>query len=84
MRTRTSVIVERCDRYTVREIVSAATRVAGRDNPTDVVPHRAGDPAVLIASSSRIARDPGWQIRITHTDIVTSASQFISVRSGAR
>jgi UDP-glucose 4-epimerase len=72
------------DGYTVKEIIAAARRVTGRDIPTDVVPRRAGDPAVLIASASRIARDLGWQPRKTLTDIVTSAWQFMSVRSGVR
>jgi len=48
------------------------------------VPRRAGDPAVLIASSTRITRDLGWQPRQTLADIVTSAWRFMSVRTGAR
>ena len=40
----------------------------GRDIPTAVVPRRAGDPAVLIASSARIARDLGWQPRVGMRD----------------
>ena len=69
--------------YTVKEIIAAARSVTGRDIPTAVVPRRAGDPAVLIASSSRISRDLGWQPRKTLSDIVTSAWQFMNVRAGA-
>jgi UDP-glucose 4-epimerase len=72
------------DGYTVKEIIAAARSVTGRDIPTAVVPRRAGDPAVLIASSSRITRDLGWQPRKTLSDIVTSAWEFMSVRTGAR
>ena len=72
------------DGYTVKEIIAAARSVTGRDIPTAVVPRRAGDPAVLIASSTRIARDLGWQPRRTLDDIVTSAWQFMNVRAGAR
>ena len=69
--------------FSVREVIEAARRVTGRDIPTAVVPRRAGDPAVLIASSSRISRDLGWQPRQTLADIVTSAWQFMNVRTGA-
>ncbi|MBY0497973.1 MAG: UDP-glucose 4-epimerase GalE [Cyanobacteria bacterium] len=69
--------------YTVKEIIAAARDVTGRDIPTAVVPRRAGDPAVLIAGSSRISRDLGWQSRKSLDDIVTSAWQFMSVRAGA-
>ena len=71
------------DGYTVKEIIAAARGVTGRDIPAAVVPRRAGDPAVLIASSSRISKDLGWQPRKTLTDIVASAWQFMSVRTGA-
>jgi UDP-glucose 4-epimerase len=70
--------------YTVKEIIAAARTVTGRDIPTAVVPRRAGDPAVLIASSTRIARDLGWRPGKTLADIVTSAWQFMTVRTGAR
>ena len=66
--------------YTVKEIIAAARDVTGREIPTVVVPRRAGDPAVLIASSSRITRDLGWQPRQTLAGIVTSAWRFMSVR----
>jgi UDP-glucose 4-epimerase len=38
---------------------------------------------VLIASSTRITRDLGWQPRKTLNDIVTSAWEFMTVRTGA-
>jgi UDP-glucose 4-epimerase len=72
------------DGYTVKEIIAAARSVTGREIPTAVVPRRAGDPAVLIASSSRITRDLGWRPRRALNDIVTSAWEFMNVRTGAR
>jgi UDP-glucose 4-epimerase len=35
--------------------------VTGRKIATRIVPRRAGDPAVLIASSEKIKRELGWQ-----------------------
>lgn len=49
------------DGYTVREVIETARAVTGRDIPVRVGPRRPGDPAVLIASSTRIKRELGWQ-----------------------
>ncbi len=40
--------------YTVREVIDAAREVTGRNIPVRIGPRRAGDPAVLIASSDKI------------------------------
>ena len=47
--------------YSVREVIEAAREVTGREVPTRIVPRRAGDPGVLIASSEKIKRELGWQ-----------------------
>jgi len=49
------------DGYTVREVIEAARAVTGREIATRMAPRRAGDPAVLIASSARIRRELGWE-----------------------
>jgi len=49
--------------YSVREIIEQARRVTGRDIPVVVQPRRAGDPAVLVASSERAKRELGWNPR---------------------
>ncbi len=46
--------------YSVRQVVDGATRVTGRDIPAVEGPRRAGDPAVLVASSERIRLELGW------------------------
>lgn len=46
--------------YTVREVIETAREVTGRDIPVQISPRRAGDPAVLIASSARIKQELGW------------------------
>ncbi|HEX9365397.1 MAG TPA: NAD-dependent epimerase/dehydratase family protein, partial [Vicinamibacterales bacterium] len=44
----------------VREVVAAVERVSGRKVPVTVGPRRAGDPAVLFASSDAIRTALGW------------------------
>lgn len=46
--------------YTVREVIDATREVTGKEVPVRVGPRRAGDPAVLIASSEKIKRELGW------------------------
>ena len=47
--------------YSVRDVIDTAQRVTGKEIPTRFGPRRAGDPAVLVASSDRIKRELGWQ-----------------------
>jgi len=49
--------------FSVREVVEVARKVTGHPIPALEVPRRAGDPAVLIASSEKIRRELGWQPR---------------------
>jgi UDP-glucose 4-epimerase len=44
----------------VRDVINVAPEVTGREIPTKIVARRAGDPAVLIASSARIKSELGW------------------------
>ncbi len=49
--------------FSVREVVDTVRSVTGRDIPVRVDPRRAGDPAVLVASSERIRKELGWSPR---------------------
>lgn len=49
------------DGYTVREVIDFAKEITGREIPVKVAPRRAGDPAVLVASSDKIKNELGWQ-----------------------
>ena len=49
------------DGYTVQEVIDTARRVTGLDIPVTDGPRRQGDPAVLVASSSRITNALGWR-----------------------
>jgi len=44
----------------VREVVEVCRQVTGADIPAQVAARRAGDPAVLVASSARIRAELGW------------------------
>jgi UDP-glucose 4-epimerase len=59
---------------TVREVVDALSLVARRPVPSLDGDRRAGDPAVLVADSSRIRRELGWKPRHSSlTEIVRHA-----------
>jgi UDP-glucose 4-epimerase len=47
--------------FSVREVIQTARQVTGREIPADDAGRRAGDPAVLVASSKRIRSDLGWE-----------------------
>jgi UDP-glucose 4-epimerase len=47
--------------FSVREVISTVERVTGLDVPAQDEPRRAGDPAVLIASSDRARAVLGWR-----------------------
>ncbi|WP_165165101.1 UDP-glucose 4-epimerase GalE [Corynebacterium qintianiae] len=54
------------DGYSVREVIEMCREVTGHPIPAEVAPRRAGDPAVLIASSAKIQRELGWNPTRTH------------------
>ncbi len=63
--------------FSVREVVEVARAVTGHPVPAIESPRRAGDPAVLIASSEKIRRELGWQPRFPDLRaIVESAWQW--------
>jgi len=49
------------DGYSVRDVIETARRVTGKEIPVRMGARRAGDPAVLIASSDKIKSELGWQ-----------------------
>jgi UDP-glucose 4-epimerase len=49
--------------YSVREVLDAARKVTGHQIPADAKPRRAGDPAVLVASSDLAERELGWRAK---------------------
>jgi UDP-glucose 4-epimerase len=54
--------------FSVREVIESARRVTGHPIPAEVHPRRAGDPAVLVASSEKAIRELGWKPGYTELD----------------
>jgi UDP-glucose 4-epimerase len=54
--------------FSVLEVIESARRVTGHPIPAEVHPRRAGDPAVLVASSEKAIRELGWKPRYTQLD----------------
>ena len=63
--------------FSVFEVIEACRRVTGCEIPASVAGRRAGDPAILVADSTRIARELGWQPRYPALEeIVASAWEW--------
>ena len=54
--------------FSVLEVIESARRVTGHPIPVEIHPRRAGDPAVLVASSEKAIRELGWRPRYTRLD----------------
>src|SRR6202789_1395329 len=52
--------------FSVLEVIESARRVTGHAIPAVVEPRRAGDPAVLVASSEKAIRVLGWDTQYPH------------------
>ena len=61
----------------VMEVIRAVEQATGRAVPYRVAPRRAGDPAMLVASSEALRRDTGWTPRFTQLrEIVATAASW--------
>lgn len=56
--------------FSVKEIVDIARNVTGNPIPAEVAPRRAGDPAVLIASSERAMKELGWTPKFNKVETI--------------
>ena len=63
--------------HSVLQVIEAFERVSNRKVPYRICPRRAGDAAVLVASSERAQRDLGWRPRFADLDeIVRTALRW--------
>ena len=63
--------------HSVLQVIEAVKRVSNRKVPYRICPRRAGDAAVLVASSERAQRDLGWRPRFADLDeIVRTALRW--------
>jgi UDP-glucose 4-epimerase len=66
--------------YSNFEVLAACRKVTGQEIPAAVARRRAGDPAVLIASSERIGRELGWRPELDLQAMVADAWDFMRSR----
>lgn len=63
--------------FSVKEMIESARKVTGHEIPAKIGERRAGDPAVLIASSQKAKEILDWQPRFTEIeDIIRSAWEW--------
>lgn len=62
------------DGYSVRDVIETARRVTGKDIPLRMGPRRAGDPAVLIASSDKIKKELGWTPEFQNLELIIESA----------
>ncbi|MGK7294216.1 MAG: UDP-glucose 4-epimerase GalE, partial [Candidatus Wenzhouxiangella sp. M2_3B_020] len=60
--------------FSVLEVIRAAGKVVGQEVPYDVADRRAGDPAVLVASSELAAKELGWRPEITDLEEIIGSA----------
>ena len=60
--------------FSVKEIISITEKITNRKIKNALFPRRAGDPAVLVASASKIKNDLGWEPKYPNIyDIISHA-----------
>jgi UDP-glucose 4-epimerase len=70
--------------FSVKQVIDTCREVTGHAIPAVIAPRRAGDPAVLVASSERARTDLGWKPeRADLTGIVRDAWDFTLARQEA-
>jgi UDP-glucose 4-epimerase len=67
--------------FSVREVIDVCREVAGREIIAEEGPRRAGDPAVLVASSDLIQTELGWRAVHDLRAMVADAWQFTLSRA---
>lgn len=67
--------------FSVKEVIEAARRVTGKPIPVQVSPRRAGDPATLIASSTKIKKELRWEPEFTSMEQIVQTAWDWKVRN---
>ena len=60
--------------FTVKEVVECARKVTGKEIPAEVAERRAGDPAVLVASSEKARNILGWEPKYASLEKIISTA----------
>ncbi|MFC0233614.1 UDP-glucose 4-epimerase GalE [Vagococcus entomophilus] len=60
--------------FSVKEMVTAARKITGKEIPTRVGPRRAGDPSMLVASPDKACQILGWKPRYTDVETIMTTA----------
>lgn len=60
--------------YSVREVIAAVERAAGKKLATEEAPRRPGDPPVLVAEATKIRSTLGWTPRFDDLEAIVESS----------
>ena len=72
------------DGYSVNQVLATAREVTGKNIVARMAPRRAGDPAVLIASSEKIDRELGWKPEFQDLRVDYRVSLALAAETSAR
>jgi UDP-glucose 4-epimerase len=67
--------------FSVREVIEVCREVTGIDIAAELGPRRAGDPAVLVASSAKIQAELGWRAEKDLRAMAADAWRFTRTRN---
>ena len=56
--------------FSVKEMIDIARKVTGHEIPAKVAPRRAGDPAILIASSEKVMKELNWKPKFNSVETI--------------
>lgn len=56
--------------FSVKEMINIARKVTGHEIPAKVAPRRAGDPAILIASSEKAMKELNWKPKFNSVETI--------------
>ena len=59
--------------FTVKEIIEKVKEVTEKDFRVEIVGKREGDPAILVADSTKAKKELGWSLEYSLEDIIKSA-----------
>jgi len=68
--------------YSVKEVINMCERVTGKQATIEYTGRRPGDPARLVASSEKIARELGWKATRSLEEIIASAWRWHEKQRG--
>lgn len=60
--------------FSVLEVIKTVEKITGKPIPYEMAPRRAGDPAILIASSEKIIKELGWKPKFDKLETIVETA----------